>query len=102
MQTHVRNSRFYFAAGFVILIGLLLRCAGFSAGLEYDEIWTFQHYSSGSLHKIFTDLATPNNHPLNSLLIKWSACFFSSPAVVLRLSAFLAGIATIFLSGLLS
>lgn len=102
MQTHVRNSRFYFAAGFVILIGLLLRCAGFSAGLEYDEIWTFQHYSSESLYKIFTDLATPNNHPLNSLLIKWSACFFSSPAVVLRLSAFLAGIATIFLSGLLA
>ena len=102
MPGHVRNSRFYFAAGFVLLLGFLIRYPGFSAGLEYDEIWTFQHYSSGSLHKIFTDLATPNNHPLNSLLIKWCACFFSSPAVVLRLSAFLAGIVTIGLSGVLA
>ena len=102
MPGHVRNSRFYFAAGFVLLLGFLIRYPGFSAGLEYDEIWTFQHYSSGSLYKIFTDLATPNNHPLNSLLIKWCACFFSSPAVVLRLSAFLAGIVTIGLSGILA
>lgn len=98
----IQNCRFYVAAGVVLLLGILIRFATFTPGLEYDEIWTFQHYSSGSLHKIFTDLATPNNHPLNSLLIKWSACFFSSPAIVLRLSAFLAGIATICLSGLLA
>ncbi len=101
-QISGRNSRFYFAAGFVLLLGVLIRFAAFTPGLEYDEIWTFQHYASGSLHKIFTDLATPNNHPLNSLLIKWCACFFSSPTVVLRLSAFLAGIVTICLSGVLA
>ncbi len=99
MRNLFLNSRFPIAAGAVLLLGILIRLVTFSPGLEYDEIWTFQHYSSASLHTIFTDLATPNNHPLNSLLIKWTACFFTSPAVVLRLSAFLAGIAAIALTG---
>ncbi|MEI3003596.1 MAG: hypothetical protein V8T87_03105 [Victivallales bacterium] len=39
--------------------------------LEYDEIWTFAHYVKLPLREIFTELAVPNNHPLNTLFIKY-------------------------------
>lgn len=102
MTAHFLKYRYRYAAGFIFLLGILIRIVIFSPGLEYDEIWTFQHYSSGSIHKIFTDLATPNNHPLNSLLIKWTALFISAPPFALRLSAFLAGILAVWLTGLLA
>jgi len=39
--------------------------------LEYDEIWSLENYAALPLSKIFSDLSTPNNHPVNTLLIKF-------------------------------
>lgn len=73
-------------------IGFLLRIANIgNISLEYDEIWTFTHYVPGECLKIFTDLATPNNHPLHSMLAKISIGIFGNELWALRLPALLAG-----------
>lgn len=73
-------------------IGFLLRIANIgNISLEYDEIWTFTHYVPGECLKIFTDLATPNNHPLHSMLAKISVGIFGNELWALRLPALLAG-----------
>lgn len=45
--------------------------------LEYDEIWTLENFSRLDLREIFSNFATPNNHPFNTLWVKishdWSA-----------------------------
>ena len=59
---------------FLLLILLIAAAAvrGFLLfrDLEYDEIWSLENYAILPLTKIFSDLATPNNHPINTLLIK--------------------------------
>ena len=73
-------------------IGFLLRIANIgNISLEYDEIWTFTHYVPEECLKIFTDLATPNNHPLHSMLAKISVGIFGNELWALRLPALLAG-----------
>ena len=73
-------------------IGFLLRIANIgNISLEYDEIWTFTHYVPGECLKIFTDLATPNNHPLHSMLAKISVGIFGNELWAMRLPALLAG-----------
>lgn len=62
-----------------------------SRGLEYDEIWTLQHYVAAGTRTIFTDLETPNNHPLHSFLVKTSVATFGDSILALRLPAFVAG-----------
>jgi predicted membrane-bound mannosyltransferase len=61
--------------------------------LEYDEIWTLQHYFKYGFAEIFTNLETPNNHPLHTWLAKTLCSFAGYENWVLRLSAFLSGIA---------
>jgi len=76
----------------VTCAGAYLRLAGaITRGLEYDEIWTVQHYVPLDLKGIFTELATPNNHPFSSLLIKWSLGTFGSHFLALRLPCLVAG-----------
>ena len=73
-------------------IGFLLRIANIgNISLEYDEIWTFSHYVPEECLKIFTDLATPNNHPLHSMLAKISVGIFGNELWAMRLPALLAG-----------
>lgn len=73
-------------------IGFLLRIANIgNISLEYDEIWTFTHYVPEECLKIFIDLATPNNHPLHSMLAKISVGIFGNELWALRLPALLAG-----------
>ncbi|MBR2426921.1 MAG: glycosyltransferase family 39 protein [Lentisphaeria bacterium] len=76
----------------LLAAGLLLRIKSFAYGsLEYDEIWTLIHYVPGPWLNIFTDLATPNNHPLHTLLAKISLGIFGESTATLRLPALLAG-----------
>lgn len=87
----------FLPAALLAAAGIFVRCQGLGRFLEYDEIWTFQFYVPLPWHEIFTDLATPNNHCLNSLLIKWLYALFPSSAVLLRLPALAAGILTVVL-----
>ena len=57
---------------------------------EYDELWTVQYYVNIPASKIFTDVATPNNHPLNSFLIRIVASFSELSFFTVRLPALLA------------
>lgn len=57
---------------------------------EYDEIWTIQNYVNVPLEKIFTEVATPNNHPLNSFLIRLSTSAFGISMLAIRLPALIA------------
>lgn len=61
-------------------------------GLEYDELWTLQEYAHGpSVAHIFSDMATPNNHPLSSLLIRIATACFGDSEIVVRLPSLIAG-----------
>lgn len=74
--------------------GCLLRVIDLNIrSLEYDEIWTLQHYFKYGFAEIFTNLETPNNHPLHTWLAKTLCSFAGYENWVLRLSAFLSGIA---------
>ena len=60
-------------------------------GLEYDEVWTLQEYAHApSVMRVFSD-TTPNNHPLNSLLIRWVTSVLGTSEWVVRLPALIAG-----------
>ena len=84
---------FYFVLFFLFVLGVYPRAYGLSGrGLEYDEFWSYTHYAHSSLISIFSDLSTPNNHPLNSLLIKLSVAIFSYSTLAIRLPAFIAGV----------
>ena len=85
----------------VLLIGLAARFTLLGSGLEYDEIWTLNNFAPLPLSQIFTDLALPNNHPLNTLGVKLCASLFDSPWTI-RLSALLAGIGSLLLMPLIA
>ena len=62
-------------------------------GLEYDELWTWEHYARAeSVGIIFSDLTTPNNHPLHSLLVRWSVGLWGEGELAVRLPALAAGV----------
>lgn len=79
--------------------GIILRFNGLSSrSLEYDEIWTVQHYLGLPLSEIFSRLATPNNHPLHTLFVQWSTGPDGLSFLAIRLPAFLFGCLTILLA----
>ena len=65
--------------GGVLLIGIAARLTHLFSGLEYDEIWTLENFAPLPLSRILTDLALPNNHPLNTLGVWICATLFQSP-----------------------
>ena len=63
-------------------------------GFEYDELWTLTHYArKASIDEIFTDLGTPNNHPLHTLLVRFAAGSADDSELRTRLPSLLAGLA---------
>ena len=95
----INKKYFYTAVAVLVILGGILRFTDFFTAFQYDELWTLQFYAGGSLAKIFQDLATPNNHPLNSLLMKYSLLLNGGePSLVLfRLPPYLAGIGSLLL-----
>ena len=84
-----------------ILAGVILRFNGLLfRSLEYDEVWTITNYSATPFFSIFSDLSTPNNHPLNTLFIQWTTTAFGTEFFSIRLPVFLFGIATLILTTL--
>ncbi len=80
----------------ILVTGALLRISGLFSGLEYDEIWTMENFAPKPLSAIFTDLALPNNHPLNTLGVKLCIACFDNPCLI-RLPALLAGLGALLL-----
>ena len=101
MAERRKTAGFLIAGAVILLAAALLRILAFSPGLEYDEIWTMRNYSARDLWTILNDLATPNNHPLNSLFVK-GMLWISGTAWSIRFPSFLAGLGTVALTGYLA
>lgn len=87
----------------ILVVALILRLLMFLGPLEYDEIWSLG-YIRNPVGKILTDLATPNNHPLNSLFMKmWLSCpELSSLPQLIRVHSLVFGMLSVVLTGMLA
>lgn len=95
-STFPREDRWIFIAlGVVTLLGLMIRLIQIERTVDYDEAYTFIHFSSRSLRYIVTDYSAPNNHVFHSLLVYFAYHIFGNHIWALRLPALLAGILTI-------
>src|SRR4051812_21875684 len=81
--------------GLLTLAGGLLRLRWLGEPMRWDEAATFQKYALGSVGHIVSTYDRPNNQILYSLLTHFSLGIFGHAVWVVRLVAFLAGIALI-------
>ncbi len=86
-----QSKKTLFFVGFAITLLIALRIVNIlTRSPEYDEIWTISHYVKIPVSQIFTDVATPNNHVLNSLSIKFFSAWIPNVLFAMRLPALLA------------
>ena len=71
-------------------VALLFPMVLMTANLAYDELWSLIYFSELPVTQILTDLALPNNHPLNTFFLKILS-FISLDTVFLRLPSFICG-----------
>lgn len=83
-QLKKKISRFIFPLA-LILPGLLM-----IANPAYDELWSLIFFSPLPVRQILTDLALPNNHPLNTFFLKLLSSFSDNP-LILRLPSLICG-----------
>lgn len=87
----------------ILLLALFLRLPGFFASLAYDEIWTLLNFAPLSPGEVLFSLELPNNHPLNTLAVKFiHGVFTALPPEFIRLFSLLAGLGSIVLAGLIA
>ena len=80
----------------LFLFAAATRVTHLFAALDYDEIWTLTYFSTRDLKAIFTELALPNNQPLNSLFARFILTA-GLPLWCIRLHSLIAGIAAVML-----
>ena len=85
----------------IIAIAALLRFPNIFSALEYDEIWTLENFSRLGIYKLLTELALPNNQPLNSLFVKLIVSL-GGPVWAIRLHSFIAGVLLLPLAGFIA
>jgi hypothetical protein len=94
MTLNKKNITYIILLVIISVSGIVLRYHQITTkAFEYDEIWTITNYASKTNSVIFTDLAPPNNHPVNSLIIKYLVQLFGVNQLVVRISPLLCGIA---------
>ena len=81
-----------------LLLAAVLRLPLLFSELQYDEIWTLANFTQLDCLRILTDVSLPNNHPVNTLVLKLLSGVFSE-APLLRGGVFLCGIAVVYLCG---
>lgn len=81
-----------------LLLAVILRLPLLFSELQYDEIWTLANFTQLDCLRILTDVSLPNNHPVNTLVLKLLSGVFSE-APLLRSGVFLCGIAVVYLCG---
>ena len=84
----------------IMLIAFLLRLPEFLITLAYDEIWTLTNFTRLPWYELLFDLTLPNNHPLNSITVKFMTLFDFSQEYI-RLPNLFAGLGSVVLAGLL-
>ncbi|MBQ9500832.1 MAG: hypothetical protein IJU70_01620 [Lentisphaeria bacterium] len=96
-----KNRLFGLLCLLIFAAGAFLRTRTLFGALEYDEIWSLENFAGLSVMKIFTELALPNNQPLNSLWIKFVSAV-GGPVWSIRLHSLLASLAALPLAGFVS
>lgn len=81
----------------ILLVAAVLRLPGLSGEWQYDEIWTLFNFTDLSAGQILTDVSLPNNHPVNTLLMKLLKNFSTAPQII-RLGVFISGIYVVFMA----
>ena len=74
----------------IVPVSLLLPVLLMTANPVYDELWSLIYFTDLPVLKILTDLALPNNHPLNTFSLKILS-LFSLNTVFLRLPSLICG-----------
>ena len=78
----------------VLVIGAGLRGYFLAQPMRYDEAYTFMNFANRGFLDLFY-YPNPNNHVLNTILVKASTLIWGAHPASIRLPAFLAGIALI-------
>ncbi len=81
----------------ILLLAAVLRLPMLFAELQYDEIWTLFNFTDLSAGQILTDVSLPNNHPVNTLLMKLLKNFSTVPQII-RLGVFFSGVYVVFMA----
>ena len=81
----------------ILFLAAVLRLPQLFCEWQYDEIWTLFNFTDLSFHQILTDISLPNNHPVNTLLMKLLKNI-SAASQVIRLGVFLTGIYVVFMA----
>lgn len=82
---------------FILLLAAVLRLPYLFSEWQYDEIWTLLNFTDLNIGQILTDISLPNNHPVNTLLMKLLKNISEAPQVI-RAGVFLAGLYVVFLT----
>ena len=98
-------SRRFFRPGVPFVIMLAVLAAGWrwhfcGRFLEYDEIWTLENFARLNVGDILTALDSPNNHPLNTLLVK--LLYFPAHDRLIRLGSLMFSCGTAALGAMLA
>jgi hypothetical protein len=83
------------ALALIIVAGVALRLLYINQPMRYDEAFSYLFFVRVPLASTLSDYTVPNQHILNSLLMRLSAHMFGHAPWALRFSAFLFGIAII-------
>ena len=78
----------------IVFLGMLLRVFYLDQPMRFDESATFLNYVNKDWSQVFNYTA-PNNHVLNTILIKLTTSIWGGHPFVIRLPAFLFGMASI-------
>jgi hypothetical protein len=75
-----------------VVYGLFLRLFNFTRPITYDELWGLSAWVPKNILALMTYFEHPNNHPLNSLWMKFANYFFADSLIMLRLHSLLLGL----------
>ena len=90
MKLEIKLFHLFFTA--IILFALFIRYYGLCRGWIYDEIWGLTSWMKSSDWTILNMLDYQNNHPLNTVFMKYGNMFFGLNCYAIRFHDFLAGV----------
>jgi hypothetical protein len=79
----------------IVVIGALLRANYLRQPMRYDESVTYLNFATQSWTNVISSYTYPSNHVFHTLLVKACATVLGDDPWVLRLPAFIAGVAMI-------
>lgn len=91
-----------FLPGALFAVGVAFRLWHLDDPIRYDEAFTYLCYAGRPLWDALTDYGAPNNHFLNTLLVRLATSVLGERAPLWRLPNLLAGVGTLILAGVIA